>query len=125
MVNIHNVFPSKYLKAGDLDGHAVAVTISHIAMEEVGQGDVKPVLFFAGKEKGLVLNKTNGGVIANRTLRERLMEVCARSNIHCAVPAMNLCTDNGAMVAGLGVHLNSVLLHEVAVVPNLPLERCA
>ena len=66
MVNFHDVFPSKYLKAGDLDGKTVPVTISHIEMQEVGQGDVKPVMFFAGKEKGLVLNKTNGGVIAHR-----------------------------------------------------------
>ena len=98
----------------------MAASFQQAIVEEVVEKTVA-----ACREHGMHHVAVGGGVIANRTLRERLMEVCARSNIHCAVPAMNLCTDNGAMVAGLGVHLNSVLLHEVAVVPNLPLERCA
>lgn len=61
-MNINGAFPSSYLKASDLAGRRVLVTISHVAMEDIGD-DHKPVLYFAGKEKGLVLNKTNANMI--------------------------------------------------------------
>ncbi|MBI3332976.1 MAG: tRNA (adenosine(37)-N6)-threonylcarbamoyltransferase complex transferase subunit TsaD, partial [Candidatus Omnitrophica bacterium] len=46
-----------------------------------------------------------GGVIANQPLRERLRTVCGDLRIELAIPPKELCTDNGAMVAGLGYHL--------------------
>lgn len=57
-------FPSKYLKADDLRGREVRVTIARVEREKMGD-DVKPVVYFNGKEKGVVLNKTNGFAIAN------------------------------------------------------------
>jgi hypothetical protein len=66
-MNVNDVFPSKYLRAADLDGHEVTVTIEHIEMESLGADDdtQKPVLYFVGKKKGLGLNKTNATTIAN------------------------------------------------------------
>jgi hypothetical protein len=65
-VNINSAFPSKFLKASDLNGQAVNVKISGVKVESVGQGqESKPVVYFAGKQKGMVLNKTNAGKIAN------------------------------------------------------------
>jgi hypothetical protein len=64
-MNINDAFPSKYLKATDLRGQAVKVQITHVTQEIVG-GESKPVMYFAGKEKGCVLNKINSGVIASR-----------------------------------------------------------
>lgn len=58
-MNINEAFPSKYLKAPDLNGGSPTVTISHVALEEVGDGERKPCVYFVGKEKGVVLNKTN------------------------------------------------------------------
>jgi hypothetical protein len=59
-MDIEAAFPSKYLKASDLQGREPTVVISHIAMEEVGRDkDRRPILYFRGKEKGVVLNKTN------------------------------------------------------------------
>lgn len=55
-------FPSNYLKAGDLGGRAVRVVIESVTMEKVGE-DRKLVLHFAGKEKALILNKTNSNRI--------------------------------------------------------------
>lgn len=55
-------FPSNYLKAADLGGHAVRVAIESVTMEKVGE-DKKPVLHFIGKDKALVLNKTNANRI--------------------------------------------------------------
>lgn len=60
MPNINDAFPSNYLKASDLRGSEVVVTIDHVGFEPVGrQKEMKAVVYFKGKEKGLVLNKTN------------------------------------------------------------------
>ena len=58
------MYPSKYLKAADLNDQEAKVTMSHVDMEDVGDADKKPVLYFNGKTKGLVLNKTNGRAIS-------------------------------------------------------------
>ena len=57
-MNINDQFPSKFLKAGDLNGNQIVVTIKDCIVETIGE-DKRPVLYFAGKEKGVVLNKTN------------------------------------------------------------------
>jgi len=62
-MNINEAFPSNFLKAADLNGAQPTVTISHIKTEEIGE-DRKMVLYFVGKEKGVVLNKTNATNIA-------------------------------------------------------------
>ena len=62
-----------------------------------------------------------GGVVANRALRERLTEVCQECRIQVAIPPMGLCTDNGAMVAGLGYHLRPMPSVELTAVPDLDL----
>jgi hypothetical protein len=57
-------FPSKWLKAGDLQGKEVKVIMSNCERETIGD-DHKPVLYFKGKDKGIVLNKTNASVITD------------------------------------------------------------
>jgi len=68
MPNVNSMFPSKYLKAADLPvGRHVGVTIEEVTFEEVqGQGTKKncPIVYFQGKEKGVVLNRTNANMIA-------------------------------------------------------------
>lgn len=64
MANINDAFPSNYLKASDLKGAQPIVTIDRVEFEPVGrQKEMKPVLYFIGKEKGVVLNKTNSAKI--------------------------------------------------------------
>ena len=60
-------FPSKWLKAADLGGGSVTVTIDRVVMEDLsGDGtEEKPVVYFQGKSKGLALNKTNSGMIVS------------------------------------------------------------
>lgn len=60
---ISQAFPSKYVSSADLQGRTVSVSISHVEMEEVGVGEHKPVLYFQGKQKGMVLNKTNASML--------------------------------------------------------------
>ena len=60
-VKISEAFPGKHLRGPDLGGKSHVVTISSCVYEEVGQDkEVKPVLYFEGRQKGLVLNVTGG-----------------------------------------------------------------
>ena len=63
-MNINTAFPSTYLKAADLDGRELTVTISEVVMMDVGDEE-KPVIYFTGSDKGLVANKTNAFEIAD------------------------------------------------------------
>jgi hypothetical protein len=63
-MRISDAFPSKYIKASDLQDRNINVVINRVELEEVGDAERKPVLYFQGKAKGLVLNKTNSRAIA-------------------------------------------------------------
>ncbi len=59
-MNVRSMFPSKYVAAGDLAGHDVSVVIAAIKIEKVGSDDEqRPVVYFQGMTKGMVLNRTN------------------------------------------------------------------
>ena len=64
MPNIDELYPSKWLKAADLKHRQVPVVIDHVEVENMGD-ETKPVVYFRGKEKGLVCNKTNALAIAD------------------------------------------------------------
>lgn len=66
-MNIDEVMGS-HLKAEDLQGRDVGVVMSQVVMQEIhnqatNQKEMKPVLFFEGKQKGLILNVTNKNTI--------------------------------------------------------------
>ena len=68
-MHVDLLFPSKYLKAADLQGKHVTVTIERINPRESlqmtkGRKEKKPVVYLKGKEKAWVLNKTNAKAIA-------------------------------------------------------------
>lgn len=62
-----DMFPSKYLKASDLGEESPIVTISNVAVEELGadEKETKPVVYFNDQDKGLVCNKTNWSTLIN------------------------------------------------------------
>jgi hypothetical protein len=62
-MRISAAFPSTYLKAADLQGQQVTVKIDRVELDEIG-GEHKPIVYFQGKQRGLVLNKTNANAIA-------------------------------------------------------------
>lgn len=68
-MKISKVFPSKYVKAADLDGKTVTLTILKVTMEEMTTHDNKkankPVVWFEKATKGFVINLTNALIIAN------------------------------------------------------------
>jgi hypothetical protein len=65
-MNIHSAFPpGRWLKAADLQGRSVRVVIESCELEELPDGEQRPVLRFRGKEAGLSLNKTNAATLAD------------------------------------------------------------
>lgn len=63
-MNIDGAFPSKWLKAADIPaGQNLNLHMSHVEIEQFDDGSTKPVLYFQGKEKGLVMNKTNSAIV--------------------------------------------------------------
>lgn len=66
-MNVSQFFPSKYVKAPDLNGREVTVEIDRVAVEKVGAPpkiEDKLVLYFRKATKGMILNKVNAMTIA-------------------------------------------------------------
>jgi hypothetical protein len=60
-----DIFSSKYISAADLRGRDATVTIDRVEIEKMpNSGEKKPALYFRGKDKGLLVNKTNFNTIA-------------------------------------------------------------
>jgi hypothetical protein len=64
-MNVDELYPSKYLSAGDLQGKEPTVTITQITMEKMTDGQNKPCIFVNNRPKGIILNKTNAMAIAS------------------------------------------------------------
>src|SRR5262249_49607273 len=61
-VNFDELYPSKFLRAEDLAGAPLPVTITGVSVEEIG-GEKKVVMRFAKVERALITNKTNGKTV--------------------------------------------------------------
>ncbi len=59
----------------------------------------------AAKQEGLSTVVIGGGVACNQSLREHLRAEAEAQNIRVACPSPAYCTDNAAMIAGLGYQL--------------------
>ena len=62
-MKISKAFPSDFLKAADLDDTPRNLKIQRVEFNVKIGDDEKPVLYFSGEGKGLVLNKTNSNII--------------------------------------------------------------
>ncbi|WP_251445806.1 tRNA (adenosine(37)-N6)-threonylcarbamoyltransferase complex transferase subunit TsaD [Microbacterium sp. USTB-Y] len=58
-------------------------------------------------DRGVPRLLLGGGVIANRRLREVALARAAEAGVTVRIPPLSLCTDNGAMIAGLAAELIS------------------
>ena len=66
-----------------------------------------------------------GGVAANGAIREALARFCVQSGLRLVAPPLNLCTDNGAMIAWTGIERLRLGLTDdlsVAARPRWPLD---
>ena len=66
----NEVFPGNSLKASDLGNSSPVVTIESVSIEAFKDGTSKPAVHFKGKEKKLILNKTNWNAIVDITGEE-------------------------------------------------------
>jgi hypothetical protein len=64
-MNLSEMFPSRFLKAGDLKGRPRVATIAGLQHEQFGDGTQKWVMAFVGWPKTLPLNKTNGFAVGD------------------------------------------------------------
>lgn len=65
-MKLNEAYPGNFLKAADLNGQSVTVTIQSVTLEELGKGrdaESKLIIAFAGKDKKLICNKTNARTI--------------------------------------------------------------
>ncbi len=62
-MKIDELYPSRWLKAADVT-RPVLATIKNVTVEEVSEGEDKPILNFLGNLKPMVLNRTNSTTIA-------------------------------------------------------------
>ena len=92
----------------------MAASFQASIVEEVVQKTIR-----ACRDTGAVRLAVGGGVVANRPLRGRLAALCGQYGIRADIPSLGLCTDNGAMVAGLGHHLAPVSPKELTAMPEL------
>lgn len=85
----------------DADGKPAAMTSENIAasFQKTAIDILLRSLYRAVEDTGLTTVVAGGGVAANSYLRQCLAE---RRDLRCLFPPLNLCGDNGAMVAGLG-----------------------
>ena len=62
------LFPNEYVGAHDLNGKDAVMTIERVDVEELtmegGKKQKKPVVWFKGAKKRMVMNKTNAKTIA-------------------------------------------------------------
>ncbi len=66
-MDMNNAFPSKYLGAADFANGPSQLQIAGVRMEDVSKDsepmDNKPILYFTGVERGIVLNVTNNKML--------------------------------------------------------------
>jgi hypothetical protein len=62
--DVNSIYGGGFLKAADLQGREVTVTIDRVELVELDDGK-KLCLHFKGKDKGLLLNKTNSVNVAS------------------------------------------------------------
>ncbi|WP_416430133.1 tRNA (adenosine(37)-N6)-threonylcarbamoyltransferase complex transferase subunit TsaD [Paenarthrobacter nicotinovorans] len=86
-------------------GEEVPVADIAAAFQEAVVDVITSKAVLACKENGLTDLLLGGGVAANSRLRELTGQRCTSAGIRLHVPPLDLCTDNGAMVAALGAQL--------------------
>lgn len=84
----------------DVDHADIAASFQRAAIKVL----VKKVLD-ASKEKHVSTITLSGGVAANSALRDTLIQKAQKEGFKVCYPSLVLCTDNGAMIAGVAYHL--------------------
>ncbi|WP_457974164.1 tRNA (adenosine(37)-N6)-threonylcarbamoyltransferase complex transferase subunit TsaD [Arthrobacter sp. D1-17] len=86
-------------------GETVPVADIAAAFQEAVVDVITSKAVLACREQGISSLLLGGGVAANSRLRQLTEQRCSAAGIVLHVPPLDLCTDNGAMVAALGAQL--------------------
>lgn len=122
-VGVDTTFPSHQLSGllTDAQRHDFAASFQYTAVKTLVNTTLRAVT--AHQPKSVVIA---GGVAANQELRHQLAE---KLPFPIEYPPMNLCTDNGAMIATLGYYMAQVVPptdpHQLKVIPSLPMSQTA
>jgi N6-L-threonylcarbamoyladenine synthase len=116
---------ARWVEARQRDGLDVPVADVAASFQEAVVDVLTAKAIRAARDSDIDQLLIGGGVAANSRLRALAQTRCDDAGITLRVPRPKLCTDNGAMVAALGVHLVAagVTPSELAISadPSLPL----
>jgi len=96
---------ARWVEARELDGEPVPLADVAASFQEAVVDVLTRKALAACQELAVDTLLIGGGVAANSRLRVLAAERCSRAGVHLRIPRPGLCTDNGAMVAALGVAL--------------------
>lgn len=92
-----------YLEKAKVDGTLPSRPDVAASIQEAIVDVLVEKTFNAVEKTGVQAVGGGGGVLANRRLRTRLREEAERRNVDLFIPSIQMCTDNGAMVAAVAV----------------------
>ncbi len=96
---------ARWVEARERAGETVPVADVAASFQEAVCDVLTAKAVRACQDQGVRTLVVGGGVAANSRLRALAAQRCERAGLTLRVPRPGLCTDNGAMVAALGVHL--------------------
>lgn len=93
-------------RIGKFPEENLAYSVMHTAYAMLSEVSERALAHTEKKELLLV-----GGVAASRALKEMLSKMCSARKAKLFVPPMQYCTDNGAMIAWLGILMHKAGMH--------------
>ncbi|HEX4705270.1 MAG TPA: tRNA (adenosine(37)-N6)-threonylcarbamoyltransferase complex transferase subunit TsaD [Pseudonocardiaceae bacterium] len=96
---------ARWVEARRRDGMDIPIADVAASFQEAVVDVLTAKAIRAATDSGIDQLLIGGGVAANSRLRAMAQTRCTDAGITLRVPRPKLCTDNGAMVAALGVHL--------------------
>ena len=96
---------ARHVERAVADGAAVAIDDVAASFREAVVDVLVTKALDACAHTGVPRLLLGGGVVANRRLREVATARADAAGIRLRIPPLDLCTDNGAMIAGLGARL--------------------
>jgi len=98
---------ARWIERAEANGEEVPIADVAASFREAVVDVLVTKALAACQDRGVPRLLLGGGVIANRRLREVTLERAAAAGVTVRIPPLSLCTDNGAMIAGLAAELIS------------------
>ena len=126
MPDVNNMFPSNWMKVGDLQGGVIDVVVSHVIQEEIKQGEMVWVIHFHpnpqlpraqnGNQVGAVLKTQNADAVA--TIYGPMTEMWAGKSIQLYIKNTN-------MGPGIGMRPVAAAFQQAMQAPVAPAQPVA